>query len=622
MNKINKEVLNAAICVKGLSEKEALNSTNPDIKKAATFLKNQGLYDNRLGIELVIAMTSLYRPGPNKEIPNYIKNQKTGKFDYITPELEHILDVTNGIIVYQEQVMQIVRDLAGYSWGRSDIVRRAMSKKHIDEIEAERQIFVYGGTYVNNKNETINVPGCVNSGISEDKANAIYDKMVDFAKYAFNKSHATAYAVTSFKCAWFKEYYPEEYFCSIMCYEPSIEEIAGIIADAKDFGIDTLPPDINKSKESFSVKDGNILFGLGSVKGVGASADEIVKVRNESPFTDFKDFIYRCRIKKNALSNLIDAGAFDCFGYKRSQLYIDNVWINELLQLVGEISKKENFIKAAKKVQNFINEYSEVESLKERITKEGISFQITGKKVPTKESIDGRINNAKNKIEELKDDFDDIDIEETEDIEIERLRREKNVLGLYLTGHPINQYSVFTESISDAEETVDGALSGIIQNLEIKKNPRGQEWASFELSDTSGVINCVCFANDYKIIKDILKEDAALKLCGTICVDEFRTGKMNDDIDNNITNLEDNESIVLQFQVNSASLLKRKGSIYRLFTKNIATWVNCDYKKVIQYKENNGEPLQIVDEMTGLTRFTSFNVSSNILDIGAEKILL
>ena len=270
-------------------------------------------------LEDIIAGISLYRPGPMDFIPQYIKGKNApDQITYDCPQLEPILEPTYGCIVYQEQVMQIVRDLAGYTLGRSDLVRRAMAKKKAAVMAKERENFVYG-----NKEE--GVPGCIANGISEQVANKIYDEMTDFAKYAFNKSHAAAYAVVSYQTAWLKYYYPVEFMAALMtsCIDnPS--KVSEYILNCRQMGIQILPPDINRSTGSFSVEDGSIRYGMAAVKGIGKPVMEAIVEERErgGAFSSLKDFCQRLsgkEVNKRTIENFIKAGAFDSLGGTRKQ---------------------------------------------------------------------------------------------------------------------------------------------------------------------------------------------------------------------------------------------------------------------------------------------------------------
>ena len=276
------------------------------------------------GLEDIIAGVSLYRPGPMDQIPRYIANKKDPEHAvYTHSALKPILNVTYGCMVYQEQVMQIVRDLAGYSLGRADLVRRAMGKKKLDVMAKEREIFIHGQT---DEEGNVIVKGCVRNGIEEKAANTIFDEMAEFAKYAFNKSHAAAYAVLSYQTAYLKTYYPAEFMAAMLnSFLGNLDKIPGYIDECKRLHIDILKPDINKSFTKFTVDNGKIRFGLGSIKNVGTSAvDEIVEERNKhGEYKDFADFCERIKdasVNKKCVESLIKAGAFDFFDVTRATL--------------------------------------------------------------------------------------------------------------------------------------------------------------------------------------------------------------------------------------------------------------------------------------------------------------
>ena len=299
-------------------------------------------------LEDIIAGVSLYRPGPMDQIPRYIANKKDPEHAiYTHPSLKPILEVTYGCMVYQEQVMQIVRDLAGYSLGRADLVRRAMGKKKLDVMAKEREIFIHGQL---DENENIVVPGCVRNGIDEQSANKIFDEMAEFAKYAFNKSHAAAYAVVSYRTAYLKAYYPAEFMAAMLnSFLGNQDKIPGYIEECKRLKIEILKPDINKSDTKFTVDKNQIRFGMGSIKNVGTAAvDEIVQERIQNgEFKDFSDFCERIKdssVNKKCVESLIKAGAFDNLGQTRRTLMasfetiIDTIANNGKNSLDGQVS--------------------------------------------------------------------------------------------------------------------------------------------------------------------------------------------------------------------------------------------------------------------------------------------
>ena len=302
------------------------------------------------GIEDIIAANAMYRPGPMDFIPTYLVNHEhPDKIQYDCPEMEPILSETYGCIIYQEQVMRIVRDLAGFSLGRSDLVRRAMSKKHEDELLRERKNFIYG-------NEAEGIKGCVDNGISEEVASKIFDRMIDFAKYAFNKSHATVYAVLAYMMAWLKLYYPLEFFCGNLNFIEAQKELPSILSDAQKHGIAILPPDVNKSEYNFALEDGSIRFGLGFLRGTKSKAQNIVNARNGCPFVDLKDLIKRCDLDSALAKACIYSGACDELSVQKSSGR-NSLWqaYQDLSDLKKKIVANEKKLEKENKVPGFIS---------------------------------------------------------------------------------------------------------------------------------------------------------------------------------------------------------------------------------------------------------------------------
>ena len=345
-------------------------------------------------LEDLIAGVSLYRPGPMDQIPRYVKGKITGQYEYTHPSLEPILNVTYGCMVYQEQVMQIVRDLAGYSLGRADLVRRAMGKKKLDVMAKEREVFINGQV---DENGNIIVPGCVRNGIDAESANKIFDEMAEFAKYAFNKSHAACYAVVAYQTAYLKAYYPSEFMAAMLnSYLGNLDKVPIYIDECKSLNIDILKPDINLSDVKFTVDDGNIRFGLGSVKNVGiAPVEAIIEERNKNgkykSFTDFCERIANEAVNKKCIESLIKSGAFDNLGKTRNTLLSS---FEKIIDMIDTKNKKE-----------LDGQFS--------------MFDIGGdnEETPNQESY------TFTEKEELS--------------EKELLSQEKEMLGIYLSGHPL-----------------------------------------------------------------------------------------------------------------------------------------------------------------------------------------
>lgn len=443
-------------------------------------------------LEDLIAGISLYRPGPMDFIPTYIRNKNhPEQIVYDTPLLEPILKNSYGVIIYQEQVMQIFQKLAGYSLGQADLVRRAMAKKHKDELMAQKDKFIYGDI-----GQGGNITGCAAQGIPADVAAKIFADMESFASYAFNKSHAAAYAVVAYRTAYLKYFYPKEFLAGILNDRiDKIEEISKYIAYMKEKNIDVLPPHINKSKSIFSVEGNGLRFGLGALRGVGqAPIEAVIEERNaHGEFKDFADFAIRCakHVNKRIVESLIYAGAFDSFGHTRSQ---------------------------------FAAVYDEVITRVNAMDKQKSGLQI---------SLFGDI------IEEQSLEIDYPDIPEYE--QTEKLSKEKSVLGVYVSGHPFEKYvayfkdktfncSMLTEYMEDEEtgaktytELSDGqpvTMGGMIAASKKLQTRSGAFMAFVTVEDLYGTVECVCFPNVYERIKSFLAVDAVVSLSGKIDINE------------------------------------------------------------------------------------------------------
>ena len=440
-------------------------------------------------IEDLIAGISLYRPGPMDFIPQYIKGKNNpGDITYDCPMLEPILKPTYGCIVYQEQVMQIVRDLAGYSRGRSDLVRRAMSKKKTSVMEKERQNFIYG-------NPEENVPGCISNGIDEKTANKIYDDMIDFAKYAFNKSHAACYAVVAYQTAYLKTYYPVEFMAALMTsVVDNTDKVAGYIYACRQMNIQMLPPDVNTSDMEFSVEDNAIRFGLSAVKSLGRpTIKAIIDERNKSRFTSMQDFISRLYtdLNKRTLENLIKSGAFDTFGNNRRQM---------------------------------MSVYARMLDNEAKQGKDAISGQM---------SLFDLVDESEKSQFEIK--MPDVSEYTKEDI----LAFEKEVLGVYVSGHPLDEYAAMWKKHISAMSTdfelddetgepkvkVDSkaTIGGMIMAKSVKPTKTGQLMAYLTIEDLVGTVEVIVFPRTFSTYRNIIEGTDKL----------FITGRVNANADEN-----------------------------------------------------------------------------------------
>ncbi|MBS6396939.1 MAG: DNA polymerase III subunit alpha [Clostridiales bacterium] len=445
-------------------------------------------------LEDIIAGIALYRPGPMDFIPQYIKG-KNHKEDitYDCPELESILEPTYGCIVYQEQVMQIVQRLAGYTLGRSDLVRRAMSKKKASVMEKERQNFVYG-------NEEEGVPGCIARGIPEKTANKIYDDMIDFAKYAFNKSHAAAYAVVTYQTAWLKYYYPVEFMAALITSViDNSSKVSEYILSCRQMGIKILAPDINESESAFSVSGNSIRYGLNAIKSVGRPVIEaLLEERGlNGPFRDLSDFIERTSgkdVNKRTVENFIKSGAFDSFPANRRQM----------MMIYGQMMDQA----AQKKKTEFAGQMSLFDFVPEE---EKEAFRV---KIP--------------KVDEYgKEDL---------------LAFEKEVLGIYISGHPLEEYEeqwrrgishVTTdfEAVEEGEEpkVTDGeraVIGGMITSKTTKATKTNKMMAFITVEDLVGTAEVIIFPKDYEKNAGLLNTDSKVFVSGRISAEEDKASKL------------------------------------------------------------------------------------------------
>ena len=457
-------------------------------------------------LEDIIAGIALYRPGPMDFIPKYLKGKNDrDSITYDCPQLEPILKTTHGCIVYQEQVMQIVRDLAGYTLGRSDLLRRAMSKKKQAVMEKERKNFVYG-------NEEEGVDGCIKRGIDEATANKIYDEMIDFAKYAFNKSHAAAYGVVSYQTAYLKYYYPVEFMASLLTSViDNSSKVIEYVQTCKGMGIDILPPDINQSERNFTAQGGAIRYGLSALKSIGkAMVDQLVAERNaRGPFQNLQEFLERiseCDLSKRIVESLIKAGALDCLeGNRRQKMMIytsimDNISQSKKKMMAGQMSL----------------------------------FDIVD--------------------DELKSDFEIKFPKVNEFSKQELLAFEKEVIGLYVSGHPLEEYQNMWKKnitrtsldfqLNDEDETAvaDNAreiIGGIISEVTVKVTKQNSVMAFVTIEDLYGTVEVLVFPKLYEKYRQIITEDNKVFITGRVTSGGEENAKM---ICETITSFDDKSS--------------------------------------------------------------------------------
>ncbi|NMB07364.1 MAG: DNA polymerase III subunit alpha [Tissierellia bacterium] len=450
--------------------------------------------------ENLIAANSLFRPGPMNQIPQYIQNKNNpDNIEYLHPKLIPILDVTYGCIVYQEQVMQIVRDIGGFSMGGADLVRRAMSKKKMDVMEEERKRFIYGEV---DENGEVTIPGAIRNGVDEKTANKIYDLMIDFANYAFNKSHSAAYAVVAYRTAWLKHYYPVEFMAALISsVMGDTNSVSLYIQECKRLSIEVLPPDINESYEKFTVIDGKIRFGLLAVKNVGEGfAETIVKARKDGKFNSFTDFCERIEnidstvMNKRAVESLIKSGAMDSLGGNRAQY-------------LAIFERTIDSIHADKK-RNIDGQFSMFETIDTKISKDNLP-----------------------------------DLKEFNQKAL--LTMEKEMLGIYISGHPLKPYekelnkisTITTTQLFEVQEDMEG---GIVENIDGKKVTLGgivvkkknmitknnNMMAFITLEDLYGVVECIVFPATFDRYNSLIEEDSLVVIEGKISLSEEEEPKI------------------------------------------------------------------------------------------------
>lgn len=528
-------------------------------------------------LEDLIALVSLYRPGPMDFIPQYIENKMNpDKIKYDCPELKPILGKTYGCIVYQEQVMEIVQKLAGFSLSQADNVRRFMSKKKFDKLEHEREAFITG-------DETRGIDGCEKRGISKEIANKLFDQMVEFAKYAFNKSHAAAYAVLSYITAYLKAYYPADYMSAVLNCTDDAKKMPSVLRDCREIGLKVLPPDINRSQLGFSVSnEGEILFGLNSVKGTrSAYAAAIIQEREaKGDYVSFKDFLKRDVTDKATAESLIKAGALDEFHTNR---YAILSIYEEGSSIVGKIKAKQNDVQ-------------EMEAVYEA-SKEEKKFQTKYKK-------------AKEALEMNEKQFEILRIIDIPEDAKTRMLNEKEVLGNFVSAHPLDGYRVPEDlgciPIDDLEPAKQKiAVMGIIQNLEIKRRKSDNKpMAFFDLEDKTGIVHVCCFTKAYEKFQEILEEDLIVRLIGQV----------NFEID------EQSGETSIQLYMEDIKPIRPDLEEIVIYVRDMTDWNNkLEAIEKAGYMEREGHPLLIYDMLNGEFRKTKNYVNEKILtDINFE----
>ena len=563
--------------------------TNSVFQFESAGMKNMLRRFHPTSFEDLIILVAMFRPGPLQYLDGVIEVKHGKPAEYITKELVPLLQNTYGAIVFQEQVMQIFQELAGYTLGGADQVRRAMSKKKLKVLEAERPVFIYGS-------EERNIKGCVANGITAENANQLFDQMTDFAKYAFNRSHAAVYALLGYYTAWLKLYYPAEFLMSAMNWAEQ-DDIPGLMQEAKKLGVNVKAPDVNKSDSGFIVSNGEILFGLGSVKAVGSSADDIISERKKGgQFHSYTEFFARVPAKKNAVENLIRAGAFDAFCENRLAM---EVAIPDIQKLVKKIREKEELVDAIDAYMPLIGHFATDEELIEDQVQKGKKAVL--KKVGTEASLVKKKNTAVAALREARCSLNDfhINTEIPEDHD-ERMNREHTYLGMYVTEHPLDMYpdpeDIGITPISDLTEETE-CIFGMIRGLTIKRRKSdGKPMAFFTLEDKTGEIDVCVFTRQYEAFGKNLSDGDVLAFTGNVQTEER------------------NDETVMKFFANGIRKIRKAAKAYYLPVSSFYAFLaneGTDFKK--RYMEAGGHPLLIFDESTGSIRKMSYCVSDEAL---------
>lgn len=536
-------------------------------------------------IEDVTMLLAIYRPGPMDSIPSIcaVKNGRQPA-TYLTPQLKPILEQTYGCIVYQEQVQEICKSLAGYSLGRADNVRRFMSKKKMDKLAHEREDFV---------------KGCELNGISSDISNAIFDQMIDFAKYAFNKSHAAAYARVTYITAWLKYHYTAIYMAVCMRYK-TIEQIPALIEDCKNFGIQVLPIDINKTQSSFYAENGNIYFGISSIKGVN-NTEAILNNRSTS-FRSFADFLIRTRADKTIVEGLIKVGAFSSFCSNRKALLVAyNGSYSVLLKKLKDAEKK---VVIANNIVNIIKNNDATAALVK------INEIKKIKNLPTIEKAEADVTKYEEQIKEITESIHNVVLNNNiiED-DLQKLDDEKELLGVFVSGHPTDFYEA-KEKYIEISETVEGekaTLYGIITDVKKVVTKKKQEEMAFVTLDTKyGSIQAVCFPKNYKEISSLL----TINNCVTL------TGKIVEE-----SNSDDPDDTIKKMFVNNVKLADKKMKNLMIEVDSIMDWTDSVSERIKTYIVSNGYRLLIHDRLFNEIRTTNMIVDESVLSIVTGSVL-
>ena len=536
--------------------------------------------------DLIIAV-SLYRPGAMQFLDDVI-DVKNGKkeMSFLCPELESILAPTYGAMVYQEQVMAVCQKLAGFTLAHADNVRKYMSKKKADKLAHEEVAFV---------------EGCITNGINGETAKTIFAQMMDFAKYAFNKSHAACYAFLAYITGWIKCYYPAEFFAAALNYT-TYDKLPLLMGEARVMDVEVVVPSVNYAEKEFTVDEGKIVFGFSMVKGVGGNADLIIEERKNGLYKDLKDFLYRTKVGASTVVTLADAGAFDEFSGNRESV---KLLANDVIEVNDKIKKKKSFIASAETVLPVIE--SDSETIIKKQEAEGLKVEID--KPNTRAKHETRIENAKKALEALVEEYNSYSLRPVKEDRKEKMEKEYALLGSYISLNPIDLYpsaeEIGTNTIKEGF-TVPGAkteIYGVIKNLRITaRKSDGAKMAFFTLVDKSGEVDACVFAKAYTSLKTDLKDGNAYILKGKFAEKDS-----------------EDEETVYQFIVETVKSVEEKKSSYLLTVPSYVSFhLDVEETFIEEYEDKDGHDLYIFDKAMNEMRKATFKVNDRCIRLCEE----
>ena len=547
-------------------------------------------------------LISMYRPGPLQFIDQVMAVKHGEEPEYLVEETRGILEETYSAIIYQEQVMQIFQELAGYSLGEADNVRRYMSKKKMDKLVKEKERFV---------------EACVQKGIDREKAVQLFDQMVEFARYCFNKSHGVCYARLTYITAWFKTKFPAEFYMAAMNRAKDSDKVKALMQEASEFGIKVLPPDINMSEDRFVVRDGNIIFGLGQIKNVGAAGKTVISERKSGgKYENMLDLILRTNIDKQAVESMIKAGAMDSFCSNRAamKLLLD-VYKQEEKRYRDQIKN----IKAFKAAIDILSEDpgTSYENFIRRLKENGVPAGKFKDKVPDMKKLPERMENAKKKAESIKKRLSEIDIPYMAHENIrEKMIEEADMLGNFVTIHPMDGYPDSREfnacNISDLVDKQECTIYGFVSNIQRKRRKKdGHPLLFFDLEDRSGKIPVNVFSKTFDEYEDLCRRMEDWTIITAQGRAEAEETPFTDD--------EGNPVYRMKFTVRKMSEKDTKKETYYFETSSYIAFHLYNEKEIVEkYADENGHPFIIVDKAMGTMRMAKYKVSDKIESIGAR----